>query len=110
MKTTTTTTTTTTITTATTTTTAGNIFNYVFIRQYCSGSEIPSDTYLVNLIFQSIVCGLIGVDGHHVQSPVEEVIKLDGGLLSNMLEMVARNVLEQDFQNDYVIEEDVQQV
>ena len=60
-----------------------------------------------NFIFQWIVSGLIGDDGHYVQSPVEEVIKLEGGLLSNMLEMVARNVLEQDFQNDYVIEEDV---
>ena len=80
------------------------------IRQYCSGPEIPLDTYLVNLIFQSIVCGHHGHHGHHVQSPVEEVIKLEGGLLPNMLEMVARNVLEQDFQNDYVIEADVQQV
>ena len=62
------------------------------------------------MIFQSIVCGHHGHHGHHVQSPVEEVIKLEGGLLPNMLEMVARNVLEQDFQNDYVIEEDVQQV
>ena len=63
-----------------------------------------------NFIFQWIVSGLIGDNGHYVQSPVEEVIKLEGGLLSNMLEMVARNVLEQDFQNDYVIEEDVQRV
>ena len=63
-----------------------------------------------NFIFQWIVSGLIGDNGHYVLSPVEEVIKLDGGLLSNMLEMVARNVLEQDFQNDYVIEADVQQV
>lgn len=63
-----------------------------------------------NFIFQWIVSGLIGDDGLYVQSPVEEVIKLEGGLLPNMLEMVARNVLEQDFQNDYVIEADVQQV
>ena len=62
------------------------------------------------MIFQSIVCGLIGVDGHHVQSPVEEVIKLEEGLLSTMLKMVARNVLEEKWQKDYVLEEDVQQV
>ena len=63
-----------------------------------------------NFIFQWIVSGLIGDDGHYVQSPVEEVIKLEEGLLLNMLKMVARNVLEEKWQKDYVLEEDVQQV
>ena len=63
-----------------------------------------------NFIFQWIVSGLIGDDGLYVQSPVEEVIKLEGGILSNMLKMVARNVLEEKWQKDYVLEEDVQQV
>ena len=63
-----------------------------------------------NFIFQWIVSGLIGDDGLYVQSPVEEVIKLEDGLLSNMLKMGARNVLEENRKNEYVIAEDVQQV
>ena len=63
-----------------------------------------------NFIFQWIVSGLIGDNGHYVQSPVEEVIKLEEGRLLNMLKMVARNVLEEKWQKDYVLEEDVQQV
>ena len=63
-----------------------------------------------NFIFQWIVSGLIGDNGHYVQSPVEEVIKLEDGLLSNMLKMGARNVLEENRKNEYVIAEDVQQV
>ena len=63
-----------------------------------------------NFIFQWIVSGLIGDDGLYVQSPVEEVIKLEDGLLSNTLKMGARNVLEENRKNEYVIAEDVQQV
>ena len=63
-----------------------------------------------NFIFQWIVSGLIGDDGLYVQSPVEEVIKSEDGLLSNMLKMGARNVLEENRKNEYVIAEDVQQV
>ena len=59
-------------------------------------------------MFQWIVSGLLGVDGHHVLSLVEMDLKNERGLKPQLQKMVAKNVLEVTAQEDHVKNENVQ--
>ena len=62
------------------------------------------------LFFQSPVGGHLGVGGLNVLGPVVEELNLEVGELSDMLDMVAENVMEAVGQKFHVIEEDIVQV
>ena len=63
-----------------------------------------------HLIFQFTVSGHLGVDGPPALSPVDVELNIEVGELSDMLDMVAGNVMEAVVQKFHVIEEDIVQV